>query len=203
MKLAEVTKKAIMIRDSNEREAQIDELSWLFERGFTKEDVIESVSILLAATCVEKVEQVKDVIFATLAHAMRYNDLSWDLQWDIVVAQLPDLSQESLGISLDILGYSRSVALISVLRPYAYDDRVPVQLSALYSLYQIYWEVSDHDPSVPVLMHIEEQRHISFLLGNPTQHNTPLSTIEAQVQHLRDEIIENLDKWVALQGIKE
>ena len=203
MKLAEVTKKAIMIRDSNEREAQIDELSWLFERGFTKEDVIESVSILLAATCAEKVEQVKDVIFATLAHAMRYNDLSWDLQWDIVVAQLPDLSQESLGISLDILGYSRSVALISVLRPYAYDDRVTVQLSALYSLYQIYWEVSDHDPSVPVLMYIEEQRHISFLLGNPTQHNTPLSTIEAQVQRLRDGIIENLDKWVAPQGIKE
>jgi hypothetical protein len=206
MDIVEETEKALATLDPKEREERISDLDWPFEEGrlfavggFKKEDVGKAASLILFASLEEKDEQVKDEMFSVLGTAVSWNDISNLLDWDRVVEQLPYLSLNGLVYALDLVGYSRRISDVDVLRRYLDHDQVSVQTFALSAIRQIWWDVSGHDPQVKALMYIEESKDTEFQPVNPTKHDLPASVIKEQFQSTEDKVMRNLEEWLEQQ----
>lgn len=163
--------------------------------GFKKTDVGQAASFMLLASLDERDERVKDALFFVLETAVGWNDISEYIDWDVVIRQLSLLSLDGLIYALGMLGHSKRVTDISILKQYLNHNHLPVQTYALDSICQIWWDTSGRDPEAKALMNIETRRRIDFLILNPKKHDVPKSKIKELFQEVCAEVIENMEKW--------
>ncbi|GHO87547.1 hypothetical protein [Dictyobacter formicarum] len=196
MDIIEETKRALATLNPREKESRIDDLDWLFEKGgFKKADVGQAASFMLLASLDERDERVKETIFSALKTAVSWNDISEYIDWDVVIRQLSFLSLNGLMYALGMLGWSKRITDISILKQYLDHDHLAVQTCALDSICQIWWDASGRDPEAKALMNIEAQRRVDFLIGNPKKHDVSESKITGLFQEVCAEVIENMEKW--------
>lgn len=196
MDIIEETKRALATLDPREKEEQLYDLDWFFEGGgFKKTDVGQAASFMLLASLDERDERVKDALFFVLETAVGWNDISEYIDWDVVIRQLSLLSLDGLIYALGMLGHSKRVTDISILKQYLNHNHLPVQTYALDSICQIWWDTSGRDPEAKALMNIETRRRIDFLILNPKKHDVPKSKIKELFQEVCAEVIENMEKW--------
>jgi hypothetical protein len=114
--------KAILgLQNSHEREREIEKLSDVFEyvHGLSERDVVEGVTLLLAAALHEDNQSTKESFFHAVDNAVVYQHIGNRIDWDTLVASLPSLGKWELEYALDILGISGQARYLPILKEYA------------------------------------------------------------------------------------
>ncbi|MGM0712523.1 hypothetical protein [Brevibacillus parabrevis] len=130
--------KRLFQNKSEDLITKLDEIGDLLEHGeLDRDEVITFSEHVLDLAIAEENIAVKESLLRILLHAVIYQDVGKNVEWDKLANALPMLHDSILDYALTIIGSSKNKKYLNVIEPYLHSQTDYIKQTAAEALIEI------------------------------------------------------------------
>lgn len=146
MNVLENIKDAILLNDEAQKERIIAEMGDFLEYGnLDRNEVIDSVNLLLSHVVLEKDGALKESIFHAINNALVYRDVAADVSLDLLLPYYSSFKKEYLSYVLSFFGFSGKRKYLSILKTFLNNSDKELQDTAKEAISELEFRSTDKE----------------------------------------------------------